>query len=230
MCLGSHYLMFYLLTSSSTKPLPASIQNDQLVSYLTHFEIKHNHLIQMSSMIYFVIRLSHILQTAREMLLISRTTVRKLYAGPWFNIKMPSYQYRKSHCGDKTVVRSSYLHHGISYTGKMASLYWISPQKSQLKWHGPQKRIPLVGDHLAFKATQRGGRFREVPTRVIHVSTRSLSFRFLVLSFNELIIYPRNRSTHWDRDKMATILQMIFPRAFSWMKLYFDLNFPKVVS
>ena len=25
-------------------------------------------------------------------------------AGPWFNIKMSSYQYRKSHCGDKTVV------------------------------------------------------------------------------------------------------------------------------
>ena len=37
-------------------------------------------------------------------------------------------QYRKSHCGDKTVVRSSYLHNGISYTGKMRSLYWISPQ------------------------------------------------------------------------------------------------------
>ena len=45
--------------------------------------------------------------------------------GPWFNIKMPSYQYRKSHCGDKTVVRSSYLHSGISYTGKTTSLYWI---------------------------------------------------------------------------------------------------------
>ena len=38
--------------------------------------------------------------------------------GPWFNIKMPSYQYRKSHCLDKTVVRSSYLHNGISYSGK----------------------------------------------------------------------------------------------------------------
>ena len=49
-------------------------------------------------------------------------------SGPWFNIKMPSYQYRKSHCGDKTVVRSSYLHNGISYTGKMVSFYWISPQ------------------------------------------------------------------------------------------------------
>ena len=46
-------------------------------------------------------------------------------SGPWFNIKMPSYQFRKSHCGDKTVIRLSYLHIGISYTGKMASLYWI---------------------------------------------------------------------------------------------------------
>ena len=46
-------------------------------------------------------------------------------SGPWFNIKMTSYQYRKSHCGDKTVVRSSYLHNVISYTGKMTSLYWI---------------------------------------------------------------------------------------------------------
>ena len=31
---------------------------------------------------------------------------------------MLSYQYRRSHCGDKTVIRSSYLHNGISYTGK----------------------------------------------------------------------------------------------------------------
>ena len=48
--------------------------------------------------------------------------------GPWFSIKMPSYQYRKSHCGDKTILRPSYLHNGISYTGKMASLYQFSPQ------------------------------------------------------------------------------------------------------
>ena len=46
---------------------------------------------------------------------------KKSIPGPWFNIKMPSYQYRKSHCGDKTILRSSYLHNGISYTGKMAS-------------------------------------------------------------------------------------------------------------
>ena len=41
----------------------------------------------------------------------------------WFNIKMLSYQYRKSHRGDKTILRPSYLHNGISYTGKMTSLY-----------------------------------------------------------------------------------------------------------
>ena len=52
-------------------------------------------------------------------------TKKKANSGPWFNIKTSSYQYRKSHCGDKTVVRSSYLHTGISYTGKMTSLYWI---------------------------------------------------------------------------------------------------------
>ena len=48
-----------------------------------------------------------------------------LSAGPRFNIKMTSYQYRKSHCGDKTILRPSYLHNGISYTGKTTSLYWI---------------------------------------------------------------------------------------------------------
>ena len=44
--------------------------------------------------------------------------------GLWFNIKMSSYQYTKSHCGDKTILRPSYLHNGISYTGKTTSLYW----------------------------------------------------------------------------------------------------------
>ena len=46
-------------------------------------------------------------------------------SGPWFNIKMLSYQYRKSHCGDKTILRPSYLHNGISHTDKMTSLYSI---------------------------------------------------------------------------------------------------------
>ena len=42
--------------------------------------------------------------------------------------KMSSYHYRKFHCGDKTVVRSSYLHSGISYTGQITYFYWIRAQ------------------------------------------------------------------------------------------------------
>ena len=48
-----------------------------------------------------------------------------LSPGGRINVKMSSYQYRKSHCGDKTILRPSYLHNGISYTDKMTSLYWI---------------------------------------------------------------------------------------------------------
>ena len=48
-----------------------------------------------------------------------------LKPGPRFNIKMTSYQYRKSQCGEKTILRPSYLHNRISYTGKMTFLYWI---------------------------------------------------------------------------------------------------------
>ena len=52
--------------------------------------------------------------------------------GGRINKKISSYQYRKSHCGDKTILRPSYLHSGISYTGKMTSLYWIRAQVSIL--------------------------------------------------------------------------------------------------
>ena len=50
-----------------------------------------------------------------------------LFAGPWFNIKMSSYLYTNTHCGDEAVVGYCYLHNGISYTGMIASLYWTNP-------------------------------------------------------------------------------------------------------
>ena len=85
---------------------------------------------------------SHWLGASLESALVCTTLglTLVLKPGPWFNIKMPSYQYRKFHCGDKTVVRSSYLHNGISYIGKLATLYWIShktvlfPQWDFLYW------------------------------------------------------------------------------------------------
>ena len=55
--------------------------------------------------------------------------------GPWSNIKMSSYQYRKFHCGDKTILRPSYLHNVISLTGKVTSLYWIRAQYISWNMH-----------------------------------------------------------------------------------------------
>ena len=57
-----------------------------------------------------------------------RTSVPGVTRWGWFNKKMTSYQYRKSHCGDRTILRPSYLHNVISYTSKMTSLYWIRAQ------------------------------------------------------------------------------------------------------
>ena len=64
----------------------------------------------------------------RDFTVVNVTAADIKRPGPWFNIKMSSYQYRKSHCVDKTILRPSYLHNVISYTGKMASLYWIRAQ------------------------------------------------------------------------------------------------------
>ena len=61
---------------------------------------------------------------------------------------MSSYQYRKSHCGDKTVVRSSYLHNGISYTGKMSSLYWIGALTFKHNEFTPNMRQALRGIYV----------------------------------------------------------------------------------
>ena len=46
-------------------------------------------------------------------------------AQDWFNIDIPSYQYKNSHWGDQTILRPSCPHNEISYTGKTTSLYWI---------------------------------------------------------------------------------------------------------
>ena len=78
------------------------------------------------------------------------------------NIKMPPYQYKKSHCGDKTILRSSYLHNGISYTGKMTSVYWIralqghqdNSQHDANSWYSvgtpskPQLLVPVISTPL----------------------------------------------------------------------------------
>ena len=80
-----------------------------------------------------------------------QTAIFRSPAG-WFNIKMTSYQYRKSHCGDKTILRPFYLHNGISYAGKISSLYWIRPQISFYQWDHLFIRMIAIGwwnEHIA---------------------------------------------------------------------------------
>ena len=79
----------------------------------------------------------------------------------WFNIKMLIYQYRKSHWGDKMVVRLSYLHNGNSYTGKTISLYWIRALMASshylnqgwliikcVLWHAPESNFTRTAHEL----------------------------------------------------------------------------------
>ena len=64
--------------------------------------------------------------------------------GGWLNIKMSSYQCKKYNCGDKTILQSSYLHNGISYTSKMTSLYWIKAQVMYVLFLS----LPLAADPI----------------------------------------------------------------------------------
>ena len=121
---------------------------------------------------------------------------------------MSSYQYRKSHCGDKTVVRSSYLHNGIFYTGKMASLYWINPQvPKQPKLQGMAVLFMAVIPHklmqdaalcqtLSLIITNRQVSVDAFCIRVTGRSNAALSCRPAVY----IVKTYKNIMTSWHRD------------------------------
>ena len=68
--------------------------------------------------------------------------------GLWYNIKMSSNQYRKSHCEDKTILQPSYLHNGISCTGMMSSLYWIGALYSSAAYCPNPSITRQAGKHI----------------------------------------------------------------------------------
>ena len=57
-----------------------------------------------------------------------------LWPWDWFNIKMSSHPYSKSHRENKKILLPSYLHNDISFAGIMTSLYWIRAQTVFLKF------------------------------------------------------------------------------------------------
>ena len=62
--------------------------------------------------------------------------------------KMSSDQYRNSHCGDKTILRSSYFHSGISYNGKIFILNQV-PDLHDSRTCEPSLSCWHHGSHLA---------------------------------------------------------------------------------
>ena len=97
-------------------------------------------------------------------ILLSRAS---LDPGSRLNIKMLFYQYRKSHCGDKTVVRSSYFHNGISYT----TLYWIRAQ--MLGTPSRASKLPATDASLAHTHSQSEGDTPKTQPYRWHISAYS---------------------------------------------------------
>ena len=52
------------------------------------------------------------------------TTQNTTQSGPYFDRKMPSYQYRNTHYGDKIILHLSYFHNEIFCSDKTEHLYW----------------------------------------------------------------------------------------------------------
>ena len=84
--------------------------------------------------------------------------------GGWFIIKMPSYQYRKSQCGDKTILRHFDLHNGVSYTGKMTffilnrdpgsrSVAYCTHVIDNVVWRKESTRLTYNSDVIAGKTS-----------------------------------------------------------------------------
>ena len=88
--------------------------------------------------------------------------------GGCFHVKMSSYQYRNSHCGDKTILRPSYLHNGISFTGKTASLHWIRAQESTLVRHQSAwiDRLTYIDAWIEWMSFCRGNFWMDIADRI----------------------------------------------------------------
>ena len=131
-------------------------------------------------------------------------SVRLLETGPLSNMKMSSYQYRKFHCGDKIVVRSSYLHSGISKAGKMLSLYWI----------GAQIAMKFEATYISW---QNDGRFSK-PPYVSHGNAPpkllDLNLWVLILGWN--INIHHNVIKCWDLPLNTTDISTWFSQYLNW--------------
>ena len=113
-----------------------------------------------------------------------RYSIVVLRSGPWFGMKMSSYQHKKPNCGDKTVVRSTCLVHpsvrdkrrvseiDLSQPRHETAFWWRhnGPVTSQLtdpfKW--PNYPLELIGIYVHIN-TQSKESLTQICRRLINV-------------------------------------------------------------
>ena len=109
---------------------------------------------------------------------------------------MLPYYYRKSHCGDKTVVRSSYLNNASSYSGKMSSLYWFRPLVAILLWQQLHYFITFYSSSL-IPGQNASGCLPLCNTNIVHTMT-------VLMSKLESPILHQICTFVWSLVKMST--------------------------
>ena len=118
-----------------------------------------------------------------------------LRSGAWFNIKMLSYQCRKSHSRDKTVVRSSYLHDEIFFTGKMESWYWSKSLHSGKLENNSLRPSDTIWRHRS------GSTLAQVMAYFLMAPSHYLNQCWLIISK----VLWHSSEDHFLRDTLATI-------------------------
>ena len=128
---------------------------------------------------------------------------------------MTPYQYRKSYCGDKTILRPSYLHNGI-FHGK-TSLYWLGALYVLLTWRidycrKEKQQKGLLGKYPLVNATLMSNRYSKY-----NYIWKSLKKRIAPKYF--LFLLCVHGSLIHDHDQWAksstNIFQSYSPRLFS---------------
>ena len=115
------------------------------------------------------------------------------------------YQYRKSHYGDKKVVKSSYINNGNSYKSKTTYLYWIKP----LGAGRDSKSVFTEGVHVFIITWTRGLDGMAIFT----------SIRWYLLFVCRFHIAMPSRNSHYKKQTVVTRSHSGYP--YTWKRSVF---------
>ena len=132
---------------------------------------------------------------------LGMATIFRQASGPWINIKMLSYQYRKSHCGDKTVVRLIFiLNRGPGCNRPSSGILWT------VKWY-------LIQWHLI----------------MFHSLSTMLFIPLAQQSWVTLSVCPSDRLSVCGQNGVRSVSSTILARSISYLHII-STNFKRCVA